>query len=248
MTDEVRSRWEETAREFQAELDLPVGVNWDGLGHLAEADLDLLGDVDGRDVVELGCGGGQCAVALAERGANVVGVDFTGEQLRFARELAAERGVAVAFVQGDVADLPMGPAAAFDVAFNSYVFQWVDDLAAAFTEAYRLLRPDGRFVFAMPHPYYEITDPASHEVAESYFETGRHVVEDQRTDADLVTFRHTVSGVLSDLVDAGFVVERVLEPGTSDPDDYEPGPWGEMVPELMAKVPSTLIVVAEKPA
>jgi len=77
VTDEVRRRWEETARWFQADLDLPVAVNWDGLGELTEADLGLLGDVAGADVVELGCGGGQCAVALAERGADVVGVDLS---------------------------------------------------------------------------------------------------------------------------------------------------------------------------
>jgi hypothetical protein len=49
------------------------------------------------------------------------------------------------------------------------------------------------------------------------------------------------------LVDAGFRVERIREPGSPDPDDYEEGPWGEVRPELLAKLPSTLIFEARVP-
>jgi SAM-dependent methyltransferase len=250
VTDEVRRRWEETARWFQADLDLPVAVNWDGLGELTEADLGLLGDVAGADVVELGCGGGQCAVALAERGADVVGVDLSREQLRFARSLATERGVAdpVAHHQADVTHLRARPDGRFDVAFNTYVFQWVPDPAAAVAEAFRLLRPGGRFAFAVPHPYYDVVDPDSGRVTGSYFDTGRQVTPDPETETDLVTYRHRVADVVTAVVEAGFALDAVLEPGTSDPSAYDRGPWGERVPSLMARVPATLVVAADKPA
>jgi SAM-dependent methyltransferase len=243
MTEEVRAWWDEVAAGFQADIDLDVGVNWLGFGN---GDLVVLDDVAGADVLELGCGGGQCAVALAERGADVTGVDFSGAQLDYARDLAAEHGVDVDFLQGDVTALPVVDAC-FDVAFNAWVFQWVPDLAAAFAETSRVLRPGGRFVFSMPHPFYEVVDPESHEIAESYFDTGRRVTSHDGVGADEVLYRHTVEGVYDALVTTGFEVEHLREPGSSDPADHDEGPWGILQPELMAKVPTTLLVEARKP-
>ena len=87
MTEEVKAWWELTAEWFQDEIDRDIGVNW--TGSTTDDDLTLLDDVAGADVLELGCGGGQCSVALARRGANVTGIDLSAEQLSFARDLAA---------------------------------------------------------------------------------------------------------------------------------------------------------------
>jgi len=243
MTKAVRDWWETTSEYFQAEIDMEVGVNWMGLGY---GDLDLLGGVGGLDILELGCGGGQCAVALAKRGATVTGLDVSTEQLAHARELAAEHGVDVDLVQGDVTSLGFGPEQ-FDIAFNAWVFQWVGDLAACFGETHRVLRPGGRFVFSMPHPVYELVDAETHEIEESYFDTGRYVLSHEEMDIDQVMFRHTVSGIYNALVEAGFTVERLREPGTANPEDYEPGPWGEFTPALMSNVPPVLVVETRKP-
>lgn len=246
MTEEVREWWEARADYFQDEIDMDVGVNWTGDW---APDVELFDDaeLDGAAVLELGCGGGQCTVALAERGADVTGIDLSAAQLAHARDLAAEHGVAVEFLQCDVTDLGMFADCSFDVVFNAWVFQWVGDLDACFAETFRVLRPGGRFVFSMPHPYYDLVDPDSGEVAESYFDTGRQVTRQEGMDVDEVTYRHTVSGVHNALRRAGFEVERLLEPGTDDPDAYGSGPWGEFVPELLHRVPSVLIVDASKP-
>ncbi|WP_436926331.1 class I SAM-dependent methyltransferase [Halosimplex amylolyticum] len=242
MTEEVKEWWDLTAGWFQDEIDLDVGVNWTGT--TSDDDLTLLSDVAGKDALELGCGGGQCSVALAQRGANVTGLDLSEEQLSFARDLAAEHDVDVEFVQGDVTNLEMFPDDSFDVAFNAYVFQWVGDLAACFRETHRVLRPGGRLVFSMPHPVYDLADPETHRVEESYFDTGRQVTTYDDLDSDMVTYRHRISDVHNALTGAGFRVERLLEPGSDDPGHYEEGPWGEHRPELLAKLPSTLIFEA----
>ncbi len=146
-----------------------------------------------------------------------------------------------------MAALPVADAA-FGVAFNAWVFQWVPDLAAAFTEASRVLCPGGRFVFSTPHPFYEVVDPESHTVVESYFDTGRRVSSHEGVDAEEVLYWHTVAEVYEALVSIGFEVERLREPGSADPDDHEEGPWGILQPKLMAKVPTALLVEARKPA
>jgi SAM-dependent methyltransferase len=205
MTEEVRDWWEATAEYFQEDIDMGVGVDLTGPW---APDVDLFDDatVAGADVLELGCGGGQCTVALAQRGANVTGIDLSAAQLSHAR-----------------------------------------DLAACFSETNRVLRPGGRFVFSMPHPYYDILDPDSGAVADSYFDTGRRVISHSGIDADEVLYRHMVGDVHNALRDAGFDVERLLEPGTDDPTAYDSGPWGDHVPDLLSRVPSVLVVDAVKP-
>jgi len=237
MSEDVKEWWDLTAEWFQEDIDLDVGVDWTMSWR---GDLTLLPDVAGGDVIELGCGGGQCSVALAKRGANVTGMDLSEAQLDYARDLAAEHNADVDFVQGDVTDLGFADDS-FDVAFNSYVLQWVGDLDACFAETARVLRSGGRFVFSIPHPVYDVADPETGEVAESYFDTGRRVVEQEDLEHDMVVYDHTVSGIYNALVGAGLTVDRMREPGSDTPEDYEAGPWGEKRPDLLAKLPETLI-------
>jgi ubiquinone/menaquinone biosynthesis C-methylase UbiE len=235
MTRDVKYHWEKTAEYFQDEIDLDVGVNWTDFG----LEMQMFDSVEGRDILEIGCGGGQCSVALAKRGGTVTGMDITRAQLDYARELAADHDVDISLIEGDITEIPLADES-FDIVFNAWVFGWIEDLESCFRETSRVLRPGCRFVFSIPHPLYEIVDPETQTIEHSYFDTGR-------TDHDQPLYRHTVSGVYNALVEAGFDVVELLEPGTDDPSDYEEGPWDEYTPELMAKVPQVMVVDARKP-
>ena len=63
-----------------------------GVWQIPEAELHVLGDVDGRDILELGCGAAQWSIALAQAGARPVGLDLSDRQLEHARRL--DRGAA----------------------------------------------------------------------------------------------------------------------------------------------------------
>lgn len=238
MTEDVRAWWETTSRWFQDDLDHPIELQW---GY-ADPDEAIIGDVRGRDVLELGCGGGQCSIALASEGANVTGIDLSRAQLEYAQQLVDTEapGATVPFVEGDITMVPFA-SESFDLVFNAYVFQWVGDLPGAFAETARVLRPGGRFVFSTPHPFFDIVDPDTHRVEDSYYETGRQVEADTDVGLDMVTYRHSISEIHDALTDAGFVVDRVIEPGTSNPDDYEPGPWDETPVALQAKLPTEVV-------
>ena len=248
--EETRDLWDAWSDAFQAawnadtDAELPPADVHMGPGLSAEERLDLLPPLDGVDAVELGCGGGQGSVGLARRGAaSVVGVDLSTRQLEHARHLARLYGVdgVVDFLAADVTTPPLA-GDRFDLAFSSWVFQMVADLDAAFAEARRVLRPDGALCFAVPHPFYEAFDPAAHELERSYFDATPERKSIGDLDPDLTVYHHTVAEVHGALVDAGFVVERLLEPGTDDPDAYR-AQWSQR-PELMAKVPPTLVVRA----
>lgn len=202
---------------------------------------ELLPSVAGADFVELGCGGGQASVGTAVEGADtVVGVDFSQEQLAHARKLRDLYGVDAQFIGGDVTDLPLA-ADAFDVAFSGWVFQMVEDLGRPLVEARRVLRPNGLLVFDLPHPFYELFDPETETLERSYHAGGRREIEiDESYESELVVFDRRVGEILNTLVDAGFDVRRVVEPGSDDPDEYDDDELDSTQPELMAKVPRNL--------
>jgi len=243
MEDNAREWWNAWADEFQTEHTGPSIAF--GHGATPGDDLGLLGDLEGTRAIELGCGGAQFGVAVAKCGADVTGVDISGAQLGYARELAAEHDVDVEFVEASVTDMPSVPDATYDLAFSAWAFQWVEDLDACFAEAARVLKDGGRFVFSVDHPYYKTLDPETGEPERSYFSDEPRREYAERFDAEMVIYSRKVSEILNLLIEAGFTVEEVREPGHEDPDDYE-YERGSYRADLMADVPPTLVVAATR--
>jgi SAM-dependent methyltransferase len=91
-----RRAWDRESDAYQAtprqQLRDSGGIAW-GLWQIPEAELRVIGEVAGRDVVELGCGACQWAIALAQRGARMTGLDVSTRQLQHAREAMDAAGV-----------------------------------------------------------------------------------------------------------------------------------------------------------
>jgi len=99
-----------------------------------------VGDLDVRDILDLGCGTGRFSAALARRfGARVIAVDPSERMLEQARRKAPE----LEWVQSDVLELPFEDAS-FDSAVVGFGVRNVEDLEAAIRELRRVLRPGGR--------------------------------------------------------------------------------------------------------
>lgn len=111
---------------------------------------DLIGDVAGKDLVDVGCGTGRHAIALADAGARVTAIDFSGGMLDQAR--AKPGADAVRFIRHDLhARLPL-PDRAFDVVLCALVLDHIADLDHLFAEFARLVNPRGRVVITAMHP------------------------------------------------------------------------------------------------
>jgi SAM-dependent methyltransferase len=120
-------------------------ITWGTFG-VPEAELNLLGDVAGKDVLELGCGTAYFSAWLAKRGARPVGLDITPAQLETARRLQRETGLEFPLVEADAAEVPL-PDESFDLVLSEYGASiWVDPYRWI-PEAARLLRPGGELVF-----------------------------------------------------------------------------------------------------
>jgi 2-polyprenyl-3-methyl-5-hydroxy-6-metoxy-1,4-benzoquinol methylase len=238
------ARAELHARSFTAWpawADLPLDVVHYGPDIPTEADLRLLGSLDGKRVLELGCGGGPIAVAMAKQGAKVIAVDESVDQIAHARNLAEREEVKVELRQGDLADLAFVRADTMDVAISVYSLGAVADPDRVFRQVHRVLRPEAPLVVSLPHPAYRAVDPAAEPpvLRRRYFDrTPITWWQDKESGTD---FPLTISDLFSSLSRANFRVPTILEP---EPPRAQVR--GRHWTEAMRWVPSTLIVRARK--
>ena len=114
---------------------------------IPEDELSLLpGDMTGMDAVELGCGTAYVSAWMARRGARVVGIDISEEQLTTARRLASEHGIDLTLLHGNAETVPCHDGS-FDFAISEYGAAIWCDPYVWIPEAHRLLRPGGELVF-----------------------------------------------------------------------------------------------------
>jgi SAM-dependent methyltransferase len=181
-----------TAGAFNAELDRP-------------AVLDLVGDVRGRRVLDLGCGAGHLAAELAGRGAHVTGVDGSERLLRHARARL-----------GDDADLrrhdlerPLDCAgdATFDGVVAALVLHHVDARAQLLAEVRRVLRPGGWFVVSTHHPTADWR-----RLGGSYFTRERAPLPLGSGRWVVPAWRMPLQDLVEELTAPGLLLDRLVEP------------------------------------
>jgi len=168
-------------------------------------------------VLDLGCGDGQIARALAAQGSDVLGVDPT--QLHI--DIAIERGGGPRYLLGGATDIPADDNS-FDAVVACLVFEHIDQMDEAMTEVARVLKPEGQFSFFLNHPLLQtpgsgwiddhIIDPP-----EQYWRIGPYLVETEsieEVEKDVyIRFIHRpLSRYVNALIANGMTLERMVEP------------------------------------
>ena len=151
------------------------GILW-GVFAIPEEQVGALPDVNGLDVVELGCGTAYFGSWLARRGARVTGVDPTPAQLATARRMMQQKELEFPLVEAPGESVPL-PDASFDLAVSEYGASLWADPYKWIPEAARLLRPGGRLVFLTNSTLVYLCAPADVDamVGEARARPVRHV-------------------------------------------------------------------------
>lgn len=156
-----RESWNTDSDTYQADhgpqLAASGGLAW-GVWQMPESELGVLGEVKGRDILELGCGAAQWSIALAKAGAKPVALDLSENQLAHARRLMAEAGVDFPLVHASAEAVPL-PDESFDIVFCDYGAMTFADPYATVPEAARLLRPGGLLAFSGSTPIIQMCYP-----------------------------------------------------------------------------------------
>lgn len=247
---DMRMAWNQLSADYQAQHDIPTDSAHYGWWSPPENELNLLGDVAGLHVLEVGCGGGQCTIAFARQGAVAAGLDLSDEQLAFGRRLAAEEGVTAHFVQGSADDLAAFADGAWDLVFSAFAFQYVADMPRCLAECSRVLRPGGRLIFSLDHPFRDCfadneNDEMSIVPVRSYFANAPMRWQWGNTGIRMESYHWSIAQWIDMLTSAGFYLRRLLEP--SPPVDMLDAVWPtDDALASLRLVPQTIIFAAEK--
>jgi len=208
-----RATWTKTNAEYtdaQAERAWTRELTW-GMWNARESDLRALPDVDGKDVIELGCGTAYIAAQIARLGANLVGVDITPAQLDTARRMQKQFALEFPLIEANAEDVPLRDDS-FDVAVSEYGASIWCDPYKWIPEAARLLRPGGHLVFLRNSTLSVLCATAEGPPSETLQrpQHGLHKLVWTEPD-DEVEFQLPHGELIKLLRDSGFEVEALWE-------------------------------------
>lgn len=150
----VKKEWNKAAAAW-ADF-VRTGKDWTRNDLNNPAMLAMLGNLRGKRVLDLGCGEGFNARLMARRGARVVGVDFSEKIVRLAAEEEKRRPEGITYHRLNAEHLQGLKRGTFDIVACFMALQDIRNYRAAIGEGGRVLKKGGRFVFAIPHPCFEM--------------------------------------------------------------------------------------------
>ena len=237
----IRAQWTKFAQDW-IETDQAVRT-----GMLDSWMVEALGDVSGKRVIDIGCGEGRFCRILSERGATVTGVDLTEALIERARVQGSDKE---AYFLGDAENLEGVDDEAFDLAVSYIVLVDLLDYQRSIREAYRILRPGGRFVVCNVHPMRTASINISGWIRDHrrklFYPLDNYAEEGPREfmwwGKPFINMHRMVSSYVSAFLDAGFALEGLHEPIPSDEQLVENPKFDD---EL--RVPNFVIYLLKKP-
>lgn len=142
--------WRQNASGFQGEkTQQSFGITFEQTVEMPEV-LQILGDVHNSRILDAGCGDGEFVDRLCSLGAQVVGLDGSESQLAQASSYYPDNKYALA----DLTDTLPFSDNTFDSVVSRFVLMFVDDLHRLARESSRIVKPEGKFVLTITHPFY----------------------------------------------------------------------------------------------
>ncbi|MFF2885793.1 class I SAM-dependent methyltransferase [Paenibacillus sp. NPDC057967] len=178
----------------------------------------MLPDLEGKRVLDLGCGyGWHCRYAREMGAESVVGVDLSDNMLARAREMTDDPHIEYRRLAIEDFDFEEGQ---FDVILSSLALHYVESIELTCRKVYQSLALGGAFVFSVEHPvftaraeqdwHYGPEGQRLHWPLDDYQEEGLR--EARFLGHDVMKYHRTVATFMNNLIEAGFAITKVAEP------------------------------------
>jgi SAM-dependent methyltransferase len=231
-----RAFWDADADDYQALHgdDLTTRALAWGAWRIPEAELGVLGDVHGLDLLELGCGAGQWSAALAGQDARPVGLDQSLMQLEHAHKNCDAAGAVVPLVAASGEAVPLRDAS-FDVVFCDHGAMSFCDPEVTVAEVARLLRPGGFLAFCHTTPLVYLTWDDRRERQDTRLHRSYWDLERMDFGEGTIDFQLPHGEWFRRFREHGFVVDDLIElrppeDATTTYDDFAPHDWARRWP------------------
>ena len=214
--DHIKQAWD---RASEAWVDfVRTGKDYTRAGLNNPATLELIGNVNGLVALDLACGEGYNTRILAKSGATVTGVDFSEKLIAYARAIEKNEDLGIQYYVLDAAHLDRLADGHFSLVTCFMALQDIRDYRSAISEVSRVLQPNGRFVFSIPHPCFEKIRLEGKKVdaASRYFEETEYIIEWNMKRLSIpfrtITFHRTLTDYFDALHSNRLCVSRFVEP------------------------------------
>ena len=201
----------------------------------------MLPDINGKSVIDLGCGSGRYTFLLEEAGPRkLTGVDISDEMLRIAREKADSRSSKARFIKGDLHDFV--PEDQYDVVFSSTLSHYIVDLFPLFANIYDMLTYKGICIISVMNPIYsahypltkggqDIADPSDTGLVQPWYNG-----DDELEELLNCSYHHTFSDYINAIIHNGLTILEMQEPIHAEPNNSSNS----------REIPSYLIIKLQK--
>lgn len=203
-TSDVLEAYEKLAASYDALIDVkPHNAYYDRPNTLS-----LFPEVEGKMILDAGCGPGKYAQILLERGAQVVGFDISPAMVAKAAQRNGSNGT---FFVHDLSEpIPIEEDGKFDFVLCALALHYLEDPQPAVKEFYRLLKPGGRLIVSVEHPFFNYL----YFKAKNYFlnEKVSSVWRGFGTPIEVPSYRKSLHDTCSHFTESGFLIEKIIEP------------------------------------
>ena len=186
-------------------------------GYMTEKKLNLLGDLSGKRVLEIGCGNGRSLKYVKDLGASELwGIDISPEQLDRAQEFLSSLNVRANLICSPMENDCGIPTDYFDAVYSVFGIGWTTDLDATCMRINAYLKTGGAFIFSWSHPIHKCT----------LFEDGKVIFSNPYFDESwysamicgqkIMLSNRMMSTYINALAANGFLIETLIETGDDD--------------------------------
>ncbi|NMA22385.1 MAG: class I SAM-dependent methyltransferase [Spirochaetales bacterium] len=185
---------------------------------------EWLGDVKGKKILALACGGGQQAILLSLAGAEVTVLDASEKQLEQDRIYAKQLGLDITLIRHDMRDLSVFDDESFDMVYNPTSTCYIDEVRPMYAHVFRILKPNTHFLTSITNPVLYLFDEQKalknklkikYTIPYSALKSpSKRQVQKLLNNNSTIEFSHTLNDLLGGITDSGFLIQDIYSDGS----------------------------------